>query len=126
MMNNWFTEELAAIAARNSDACVLTYRSDCPADTIIFVDTWGPERLAKEEVAECNKRLAPRPTGAEALFSPVGGSFDYLSVKAAMRWLTDREIPWKEANLGEYGAYAYITQAPNRAIRAFKARIDSL
>lgn len=124
-MNNYFTEELAAIATRNPDACVLMYRSDCPADMVIF-DTWGPERLAKEEVAKCNKHLGPRPAGIEALFQPGDGSFDYMSVKAAIRWLSDQETPWKVANLGEYGAYAYIMQAPRCAIRAFKARIDSL
>lgn len=124
-MNNYFTEELAAIAAGNQDACVLMYRSDCPTYTVIF-DAWGPERLAKEEVAECNKHLGPRPTGIEVLFQLGNGSFDYMSMKAAIRWLSDRETPWKVTNLGEYGAYAYIMQAPRRAIRAFKARIDSL
>ena len=124
-MSNYFTEGLAAIATRNPDACVLMYCSDCPADTVIF-DYWGPERFVKEEVAECNKHLGPRPTGTEALFEPDVGSFGYVSVKAAARWLTDQEMPWKVANLGEYGAYAYTMQAPRRSVRAFKARIDSL
>lgn len=125
MMSSYFTEELAAIATGNPDACVLIYRSDCPAETVIF-DCWGPKRFVKEEVAECNKHLCPWPTGIEALFEPDVGSFDYMSVKAAVRWLTDQEMPWKVANLGEYGAYAYIMQAPRRSVRAFKARIDSL
>ena len=125
MMSNYFMEELAAIATRNPDACVLMYCSDCPADTVIF-DYWGPERFVKEEAAECNKHLGLRPAGAEALFEPDVGSFGYVSVKAAIRRLADQETPWEVANLGEYGACAYIVQAPRRSVMAFKARIDSL